>query len=238
MAEPETQDACSACGWTTDQQRRCHYVSSVKLFYGADVRGVWSLGSDFILKERPADPPTFEVMNTNYLKTRTTIPIPGVAKDWTDGRKRHFILMDRIEGEDLQSAWPNLSQDAKVRIAEQTAACIQQLRKLQSGKMASLGEASIYSGWLFLQGSGTPHGPFGSDEELWQSLLVKPEKLPEKARNAFRKRLPPRTPYTFTHGDLTTVNIIVKDDNLAAIVDWESAGYFLFGGSLLQLALG
>lgn len=34
------------------------------------------------------------------------------------------------------------------------------------------------------------------------------------------------TPYTFTHGDLNCQNIIVKDGELAGILDWESAGYF------------
>ncbi|PVI08062.1 kinase-like protein [Periconia macrospinosa] len=226
MSESEKQKACSACGWTSDQQSHCSYASSVKLFYGASVRGVWSLGSDFVLKERPADPPTFEAVNTEYVKANTTIPIPEIAKDWTDRQQRRFILAERIEGENLQSAWPTLSQDARVRIAEQTAEYIHQLRKLQSEKMASLGDAPIYSGWLFLQGLETPHGPFGSDEELWQSLSVELRKLPEKAQKAFRKRLPPCAPYTFTHGDLTTVNIMVKDDKLAAIIDWESAGYF------------
>ncbi|CAI6292707.1 unnamed protein product [Periconia digitata] len=226
MGEFEKHDACSACGWSADLQRRCSYDSSVKLFYGASVRGVWSIGSDFVLKERPADPPTFEVVNTQYLKANTTIPIPDVAKEWTDKNKRHFVLMERVEGENLKSAWPKLSQEAKVRIAEQTAEYLQQLRKFQYGKMANLGDAPIYSGWLFLQGPGTPHGPFASDEEFWQSLSVKLDKLPEKARNAFRKRFPPCAPYTFTHGDLTNVNIMVKDDNLAAIIDWESAGYF------------
>ncbi|KAH8714861.1 hypothetical protein GQ44DRAFT_730583 [Phaeosphaeriaceae sp. PMI808] len=58
-------------------------------------------------------------------------------------------------------------------------------------------------------------------------MVCKLEKLLKKARDAFRKRLPPCTPYIFTHDDLTTVNIIVKDGNLAAIVDWERARYFL-----------
>jgi aminoglycoside phosphotransferase (APT) family kinase protein len=226
MTETSDTSTCSACGWTSQKQRCCRYASSVKLFYGADARGVWSLGTDFVLKERPLDPPTFEVLNTRFLHAHTNIPIPSIAKDWVDKDGRQFLMVDRVEGEDLQAAWPKLSQDEKERIARQTADFLQQLRDLQSAKMASIGEAPLYAGWLFLQGAGTPHGPFASDDELWQSLVPKLEKVPEKARDAFRKRLPPCAPYTFTHGDLTTVNIMVKDGNLAAIVDWERAGYF------------
>lgn len=38
--------------------------------------------------------------------------------------------------------------------------------------------------------------------------------------------MPPATPYTFTHGDLTNVNIMVEDGNLTGIIDWEAPGYY------------
>ena len=38
--------------------------------------------------------------------------------------------------------------------------------------------------------------------------------------------MPPATPYTFTHGDLASVNILVEHGNLAGIIDWEASGYF------------
>lgn len=38
--------------------------------------------------------------------------------------------------------------------------------------------------------------------------------------------MPPSAPYTFTHGDLTNVNIMVDNGNLAGIIDWEASGYF------------
>ncbi|KAH7371429.1 kinase-like domain-containing protein [Pyrenochaeta sp. MPI-SDFR-AT-0127] len=226
MAEPNKSSTCSACGWTSQKQHHCSYTSSVKLFYGAGPRGVWSIGTDFVLKERPADPPSYEATNTKFLHAHTSIPIPGVSKYWVDKGGRQFIMADRVDGEDLQTAWSTLSQDAKLHIAEQTADFLQQLRNLHSGKMASIGDAPLYSGWLFLQGVATPHGPFASDDAFWQSLVRRLEKVPEKARDALRKQFPPCTPYTFTHGDLSNVNIMVKDGNLAAIVDWEGAGYF------------
>ncbi len=38
--------------------------------------------------------------------------------------------------------------------------------------------------------------------------------------------MPSAAPFTFTHGDLTDVNILIKDGNLADILDWEASGYF------------
>ncbi|KAF1956767.1 hypothetical protein CC80DRAFT_65135 [Byssothecium circinans] len=226
MAETNNTNPCPACSWTSEKQRCCSYASSVKLFYGASQRGAWFVGADVVLKGRPADPPTYEVPNTEFLQAYTSISIPGIAKAWLDKNNRQFIMVDRVEGENLQDAWATLSPEARIRIADQTAKFLEQLRALQSSKMASLGDAPLYSGWLFLQGTKTPHGPFTSDDEFWASLVRTLDILPEKARVAFRKRLPPCAPYTFTHGDLTTVNIMVKDGNLAAIVDWEWAGYY------------
>ena len=187
---------------------------------------MWPIGTDYVLKERPTDQPTYEVENTQLLHANTSIPIPRIAKDWVDKNGRQFIMVDRVEGDNLQDAWATLPQNARISIAEQTVDFLQQLRKLQSEKMASIGEALLYRGWLFLQGAETPHGPFATDDELWQSLVRKLEKLPEKAQDAFRKRISPYAPYISTHGDLTTMNIMVKDGNLTAIIDWEGAGYF------------
>lgn len=51
---------CSACSWSSERQDGCYYDSHVKLFYGVSDRGVWSLGSNLILKERSNNPPNFE----------------------------------------------------------------------------------------------------------------------------------------------------------------------------------
>jgi hypothetical protein len=37
----------------------CRYQSHVNLFYGVSNRGVWSLGSNLILKERSTEPVVF-----------------------------------------------------------------------------------------------------------------------------------------------------------------------------------
>jgi aminoglycoside phosphotransferase (APT) family kinase protein len=38
--------------------------------------------------------------------------------------------------------------------------------------------------------------------------------------------MPPAAPYTFTHGDLTNVNIMVENGSITGIIDWEMAGYY------------
>lgn len=51
------------------------------------------------------------------------------------------------------------------------------------------------------------------------------KQLPEEVQEVLKKKMPSATPYTFTHGDLSTVNIIVKGTELSGIIDWEGSGY-------------
>ncbi|KAL4941642.1 hypothetical protein BDV06DRAFT_212487 [Aspergillus oleicola] len=189
---------CSAYTWTADRQESCRYHSSVKLFYGMSDRRVWSLGSSYILKERSSQPPNIETLNLRFLKEHTSIPVPTVVCSWEeDGRS--FVFMERAE---------------KNSIAKQTADYLIQLRKLHSKTMQGLNNQPIYSAFLFPTGYGLPHGPFFSDDELWAELKQALKGVPEDICLRLRERMPSAAPYTFTHGDLTFVNVM------------ESSGYF------------
>lgn len=218
---------CSACSWTIERQKHCNYKSHIKLFYEAGDRGVWSLGSNLILKDRGACLPTFEVANVQFVQKETSIPVPTVIESWEEG-DHTLILMKRIPGEPLSKAWPKLSTVEKENIARQTAEYLLQLRKLQSNKIQALGDRPIYSNFLFHDSeSERPHGPLASDDELWADMEQGlNETVPPDARMRLRKCMPPAAPYTFTHGDLTNVNIMVENGRLTGIIDWEMSGYF------------
>lgn len=222
-----SSDACAACSWTTERQNHCNYESYLKLFYEAGDRGVWSLGSKLILKDRGASLPTFEVPNIQFVQEQTSIPVPAVVESWEEGNHT-LILMRRIPGEPLSKAWPKLSTDEKERIAKQTAEYLQQLRKLQSDSIQSLGGRPVFSNFLFKdKDSELPHGPLASDDDLWDDMeRGLKETIPEAVRMRLRHCMPSAMPYTFTHGDLTNVNIIVENGSLTGIIDWEMSGYF------------
>ncbi|KAF2195833.1 kinase-like protein [Zopfia rhizophila CBS 207.26] len=194
---------CTACSWTSERQGSCRYDSHVKLFYGVSDRRVWSLGSNFILKERSNQPPNFEARNIQFLKENTTIPVPTVVEEWNEENERYFMLTKRIRGDALNT-----------------------LRQLHSPHMQSLGEQLLYSAFLFPNGYGLPHGPLSSDDELWTEMETALKSVPKKARWRLQERMPSAGPYTFTHRDLTNVNIIIEDGNLTGILNWEASGYF------------
>lgn len=221
-----SSEPCTACSWTFERQKHCSYQSNVKLFYEAGDRGAWSLGSKLILKDRGSNPPTPEVANIRFVQDQTSISVPIVVESW-DEHEHTLILMRRIPGEPLNKAWSKLTTDQKERIAKQTAEYLQQLRKLQSDKIQSLDGSPVYSNFLFKNKAvNIPHGPLASDEELWNEMEPGlKETIPEGVRMRLRQRMPSAMPYTFTHGDLTNVNIMVENGSLSGIIDWEVSGY-------------
>jgi aminoglycoside phosphotransferase (APT) family kinase protein len=48
----------------------------------------------------------------------------------------------------------------------------------------------------------------------------------EKEFQKLKDNFPKPEPYVLTHRDLTLGNIMIKDDKITAIIDWEYAGYY------------
>lgn len=143
-----SSDPCATCSWTPESQQHCSYNSYVKLFYEVGDRGIWSLGSRLVLKDRGSSFPTAEVPSIAFVQETTSIPVPTVIESWEeDGHI--LILMKRIPGEPLSKAWPKLSAHEKEGIAKQTTEYLLQPRKLQSRKFQSLSRRPVYSNFLF-----------------------------------------------------------------------------------------
>ncbi|CRG83008.1 hypothetical protein PISL3812_00356 [Talaromyces islandicus] len=234
MAEQSDTDdpGCVACGWTALKEKRCHYSSHVKLFYGASDRGVWSIGSDVILKERPDEGPKakIEAKTLGFLAKATAadtsikIPAPKHIRDWVDRDRRYFTLTERIQGQTLEQAWPSLSESQRISIADQIVQVRKQLRsKFTSTSMQTIDQGPCYPGLLFLDIK--PHGPFHSDLELWDALALAYSNLPQPIFDKLRKGFPNSEPFVLTHGDLNLGNIMVQDGQVVGILDWEYAAY-------------
>lgn len=202
----------------------------MKLFRGASLRGVWSIGSDVILKDLPEQGPKTELITLKYLGSHPSIPAPTILRDWVDtSNERYFVLQERIQGQTLEQAWSSLSEAQKVEIADEVVGIRKQLRSLTSTSIQRVDQSPCFPGLLFFDCE--PRGSFQSDDELWDaislSLCDPPTKsFPQRALANFKKRLPKCEPYVLTHCDLNLGNIIVKDGRLAGILDWEFAAYY------------
>lgn len=238
--DKDTEQPCTACSWTPKRQDACRYNSHVNLFYGVGDRGVWELGSKLVLKERSADAPPahLEAKNLQFIRENTTIPGPDIVEEWSEDNGCYFLLTTRVQGTSLKEAWPTLTETQKNSIAQETAQYLQQLRKITSKTLQSVDNGPLYSAFLFASGNGLPHGPLTSDKQLWKEMAKGLEGFADDDIPRLGQQMPRAEPYTFTHGDLSTSNIIVKDGSLAGIIDWEVSGYYPVWWEFAATAIG
>ncbi|KAI1135622.1 kinase-like protein [Hypoxylon sp. FL0543] len=223
-APQDPSEPCVACGWTLEKNANANYRSNVKLFYAASTGGAWALGSRFILKERLVFPSSYEGTNLRFLKEKTNLSVPNILHEWTES-SRYFSITSRIEGETLEQVWPSLSGDDKERIAGQVARHLEKMRALTSDRIEAVGGEPLYDTGLFPNGE-IGQQPLSSDEELWNELEKPLSRLDDETRETLRENMPPCRPYTFTHGDLSSYNIMVKDRNFSGFLDFEHSGFF------------
>lgn len=161
-----------------------------------------------------------EAMALRFIKANTTIPVPKVvSSDWDR------ITMEYVQGQTLEKAWPVLTSEERSNIIVELRGYIAQLHALPG----------IYIGRLDGQGVVLPSfftrsgGPFGTLAELHEWLVWPPKRLRAGQSMHWHQittQLGADYPIVFTHGDLAARNMLVRDGRIAAILDWEFAGWY------------
>ena len=179
-----------------------------------------------------------EGLDMIYIKNNTSVSVPKVYalfKDVESNKK--YIIMQRINGDRLDSIWPALDRIQKQAIALQIKTSIDELRKLRSpGGYCSLGCKGLRD-YFFYTGYGEEslgiEGPFKTEMDLNDALIKKylaSGDLPVGKADYYRRAFPEVLsghPPTFTHGDMQRKNILVdKETGTITIVDWEFAGWY------------
>lgn len=146
--------------------------------------------------------------------------------------------MERVRGEDLPRAWKRLSEAARHKVLTQLKDMFHELRTL----VAPLGTGveSCTGGSLYdsRMKRGPPFGPFRSiqDFHFWLREELRPSEFPSRTKDhewediekmvAMQVQDGLWPPPVFTHADLNPFNILVRDDKVVAIIDWEFAGWY------------
>ncbi len=222
---------CHNCGWNADLQSHYYYESRIKCSFGSGNRAVWTIGDDYVLKERPLLSPFGpkymgpDVVTTNFVRENTTIPVTAEMRHWEDSHS-HFFLMKKVPGETLEMAWPRLSTEEKKKYACEVAEYIAQLRTHTAAKPQTVDGAPARDGLI---NTYEKLMWVTEDKEAWWASVA--DYFPSETqawREDFKARYPVRTgrPYVLTHSDLNTSNIMVHDGRVSGIIDWEHAGYF------------
>ncbi len=185
-----------------------------------------------------------EADNLEYVRNNSSVPVPKVHCAFTR-RGCRYIVMDYIHGQTLWSWWHTASAESKKRVRRQLAGHMSNLQSVPNptpGRVGGLKGGPIYD-YRYTSGKGaSPYteesfGPFHDAHEfhLWlRNGFTSPvssevgEKSNQDAGIDRMCQMQDRRNYatTLTHGDFSSQNIIIRDDKVAGIIDWEMAGWY------------
>ncbi|KAH0336345.1 kinase subdomain-containing protein, partial [Aureobasidium melanogenum] len=179
-----------------------------------------------------------EAATMRFIAENTSIPVPKVYCSFVH-RDRTYILMERIQGEELPRAWARLEDQGRTKIFAQLKQMIGQMRALEPPP--DTGVQSCCGGSLYDSRMNRPEGRFGpfatiQEFHLWLRKGFRlaehphPEKLDDQERQNLAKMEEmqdgPWPRPVFTHADLNPCNILVRGEEVVGIIDWEFAGWY------------
>ncbi|CAG2007560.1 unnamed protein product [Fusarium graminearum] len=169
-----------------------------------------------------------------FMAANTSVPVPTVHCSFVH-KNQAFIVMERVQGQTLVKALASSSVAEIDSILMQLRQMFQELRGLSP---PGTGVQSCFGGSL--RDSRVPRsrprfGPFKSiqDFHLWLRDGFRPEEHPDRTdydwkaiKDMASKQDGPWPPPVFTHGDLNSFNIMVREGRVVPIIDWEFAGWY------------
>ncbi|MCJ1336542.1 hypothetical protein MMC09_001818 [Bachmanniomyces sp. S44760] len=141
--------------------------------------------------------------------------------------------MSRIAGSSpIGHQWEQRPPASKARLLKQLKAYVEEMRSVEATNPGVVegfdGKASLYD--VRLSGGLQGFGPFNSVHDfhsfLRDGIAASPGQIPEVNELVEKHENSQFSSTCITHGDLNSMNILVKDDNIVGIVDWDTAGWY------------
>jgi serine/threonine protein kinase len=169
-----------------------------------------------------------EAASMRFISHSTSIPVPKVVCAF-ERRGRTYLVMKRIDGDMLGAGWLKRSARSQVKILAQLREMIQEMRRISPAHCG--GVSNIDGGSLFdcrLPGPSLRFGPFRNIQDFHSYLRGDINFHPGNDPNVNELITFHRAdwPLVFTHGDLSSLNILVRGDEVVGIIDWETAGWY------------
>jgi len=187
--------------------------------------GVCRFGPRSVLKFTPWTRTT-EAANIEYIAKNTTIPVPRVHDVFVIDQQT-YIIMDYIKG--FEFSLKALSAEQQEAIFEELKGYIAQMRALKPPRPGRV-ECPDGSGLFdYRLGHSRPLPPFESIERFHSQLghdFILGSDRHREAWPRFRAMGNRQYCTKFTHSDIAPRNVLVKNGRIAAIVDWENAGWY------------
>lgn len=232
MAIPETHATqCHDANLSVPQPTRLQkqlLLSAISLVwrFRRRVGSVLMLTNDICVKYGPRID-IVEAQTIMYIAKHTKIPVPKIYLAFTH-KEYTYILMQRIHGEPLVKGWLQRPQASRMKILASLKKQVDEMRTLHShsAKIGSVIGSSLYDPRLPSAGR---FGPFEGVKEFHDFL--RDDIQAHDGHNDDVKELiwlhdQHWDAPTFTHGDLSSFNVLVRGDEVVGIIDWETAGWY------------
>jgi aminoglycoside phosphotransferase len=170
-----------------------------------------------------------EASTIQFVAKHTSILVPRVYCAFAS-QNRTYIVMERIHGEPVGAGWFKRSEESRAKILNQLKNMVEEMRRITPPE--GIGVAHVDGGPLYdprLPGTSNRFGPFRTIQDfhrhLRQGLEAHPEHESEISK-LISQQDELRSPLVFTHGDLSSLNVLASGDKIVGIVDWETAGWY------------
>lgn len=172
-----------------------------------------------------------EAYALQFVAAHTSIPVPKVYYAFTH-KESSYIVMSRIKGEMAARGWVNRAEESQRRILDQLRRMITELRSVPPPE--GQGVSSVDGGPFFDCRLPTSlyWGPFANVHEFHRALVgnqdfnIENISLPPDLAELIQFHRRSGNELVLTHGDLSSLNILVRGDTVVGIVDWETGGWF------------
>ncbi|KAG5929128.1 hypothetical protein E4U42_007032 [Claviceps africana] len=171
----------------------------------------------------PCRPTEVEAMQ--YVAAHTTVPVPKLfAVHIDDGEI--YIEMAYITGTTLEGGWDGLSTDQKSVIFAELKQHVSSLRELSPPVEGMVSSALQNPAWDARVGHNL-FGPVSLNEfhSVVRGHLVMEDVAQYLGEGVVRMHTAPYR-ICFTHADLAARNIMIRNGHIAAIIDWDFAGWY------------
>lgn len=165
-----------------------------------------------------------------FVREYTSIPVPKVYHAF-EHKGLVYILMERISGVSVSREWTQRPEKSKQKILAQLTAMVDELRNLKPRD--EFGAANVDGGPIYdpRLPSKSSWGPFRTIDDFHRELrngieanMVDDDTLPGLLDLiSFHDQSWPDS--VFTHGDLSSLNILARGDKVVGLIDWETAGW-------------
>lgn len=169
-----------------------------------------------------------EASTLRFISRHTSIPVPKVLCSFTH-HGLTYIVLERIKGGIIGSGWVHQNEESKAKLLSQLAKMVAEMRELQPP--ADIVVASVDGGPLFdcrVPGRSLHFGPFNTVQDFHRHLRMGMEFDPglDPQIQDLINQQSKTWPSVFTHGDLSSLNILIRGDDIVGIIDWETAGWY------------